>query len=327
MLDRALALRGRGPYVIQAAIASLHADEPRDWAADRGALRRALAADRLAGRRAQPRRRRRRGGRGPRPGSRSSTASTCDDYRYLHSTRGELLRRLGRTDEARAAYRRALELSPDDAERRLLERRLAELARRERFDQHALEHSAPSSSITRDAGIEASGSTRTTYRASADADHLHAGQDRAHIRLVDVERRREPRQVAGDRLTDELRRLRMLTGGADPPDDDPLASPGSRSRRRSPRPADGRSRPEAPPPGPRCRRRDRAAASSPRGRAVPSSRRSGRPAPGRRRRPWRSSETSPGRTRPRRTGLRRDHDRLARLRRSAAPSTAAAGAG
>ena len=31
-LDRALALRGRGPYVIQAAIASLHADEPRDWA-------------------------------------------------------------------------------------------------------------------------------------------------------------------------------------------------------------------------------------------------------------------------------------------------------
>ena len=30
-LDRALALRGRGPYVVQAAIASLHADEPRDW--------------------------------------------------------------------------------------------------------------------------------------------------------------------------------------------------------------------------------------------------------------------------------------------------------
>src|SRR5207244_4793005 len=30
-LDRALALHGRGPYVVQAAIASLHADEPRDW--------------------------------------------------------------------------------------------------------------------------------------------------------------------------------------------------------------------------------------------------------------------------------------------------------
>ena len=31
VLDRAFALRGRGPYVVQAAIASLHADEPRDW--------------------------------------------------------------------------------------------------------------------------------------------------------------------------------------------------------------------------------------------------------------------------------------------------------
>jgi RNA polymerase sigma-70 factor (ECF subfamily) len=49
------------------------------------------------------------------------------DYRYLHSTRGELLRRLGRTAEAREAYDRALELVHDDAERRLFERRLAEL--------------------------------------------------------------------------------------------------------------------------------------------------------------------------------------------------------
>ena len=32
VLDRALALRGRGPYVVQAAIASLHLDEPHDWA-------------------------------------------------------------------------------------------------------------------------------------------------------------------------------------------------------------------------------------------------------------------------------------------------------
>jgi RNA polymerase sigma-70 factor (ECF subfamily) len=48
-------------------------------------------------------------------------------YRYLDSTRGEFLRRLGRTDEARVAYRRALALVHDDAERRLLERRLSEL--------------------------------------------------------------------------------------------------------------------------------------------------------------------------------------------------------
>jgi len=50
-----------------------------------------------------------------------------EDYHYLHSTRGELLRRLGRPIEARDAYRRALALVHDDAERRLLERRLAEL--------------------------------------------------------------------------------------------------------------------------------------------------------------------------------------------------------
>jgi RNA polymerase sigma-70 factor (ECF subfamily) len=50
-----------------------------------------------------------------------------DEYHYLHSTRGELLRRLGRLDEARAAYGRALELVHDDAERRLLERKVVEL--------------------------------------------------------------------------------------------------------------------------------------------------------------------------------------------------------
>ena len=51
-----------------------------------------------------------------------------EDYHYLHATRGELLRRLDRTEEARDAYRRALTLVHDDAERRLLERQLAELS-------------------------------------------------------------------------------------------------------------------------------------------------------------------------------------------------------
>jgi RNA polymerase sigma-70 factor (ECF subfamily) len=51
-----------------------------------------------------------------------------DSYRYLHSTRAELLRRLGRTEEARAAYDRALELVHAEPERRFLKRRLAELA-------------------------------------------------------------------------------------------------------------------------------------------------------------------------------------------------------
>ena len=126
VLDRALALRGRGPYVVQAAIASLHADEPRDWpqiAALYGELSRltdspvveltravAVAED-----------------EGPQAGLDIVDRLALEDYRYLHSTRGELLRRLGRTEEAREAYGRALELAEDDAERRLLERRLAEL--------------------------------------------------------------------------------------------------------------------------------------------------------------------------------------------------------
>ena len=50
-----------------------------------------------------------------------------EDYPYLHSTRAELLRRLGRHAESRAAYGRAMALSHDDAERRLFARRLAEL--------------------------------------------------------------------------------------------------------------------------------------------------------------------------------------------------------
>ena len=50
-----------------------------------------------------------------------------DGYHYFHSTRAELLRRLDRGSEARAAYERALELVDADAERRLLERRLGEL--------------------------------------------------------------------------------------------------------------------------------------------------------------------------------------------------------
>ena len=54
-------------------------------------------------------------------------ALELDDYRYLHSTRGELLCRLGRLDEAAAAYRRALELTQAEPERRFLERRLASL--------------------------------------------------------------------------------------------------------------------------------------------------------------------------------------------------------
>jgi RNA polymerase sigma-70 factor (ECF subfamily) len=51
-------------------------------------------------------------------------------YRYLHSTRAELLRRTGRVEEARAAYARALPLARTEPERRFLARRMAELESR-----------------------------------------------------------------------------------------------------------------------------------------------------------------------------------------------------
>jgi RNA polymerase sigma-70 factor (ECF subfamily) len=127
VLDRALALRGRGPYVVQAAIASLHADDTRDWpqiaalyaelARLTGSpvveLTRAVAVAEAEGAEAGLRL--------------VDSLNGLDDYHYLHSTRGELLRRLGRVDEAQGAYLRALDLVHDDAERRLLERRLAAL--------------------------------------------------------------------------------------------------------------------------------------------------------------------------------------------------------
>jgi RNA polymerase sigma-70 factor (ECF subfamily) len=49
------------------------------------------------------------------------------DYQYFHATRAELLRRLGRADEARASFGRALELARAEPERRFIKRRLAEL--------------------------------------------------------------------------------------------------------------------------------------------------------------------------------------------------------
>jgi RNA polymerase sigma-70 factor (ECF subfamily) len=126
-LHRALALRGRGPYVVQAAIASLHADEPRDWdeiAALYGELARLTDSPVVELSRAVAVAE----AQGPDAGLAIVDGLQLDDYRYLHATRGELLRRLGRAGEARAAYARALHLAHDDAERRLLERRLAELS-------------------------------------------------------------------------------------------------------------------------------------------------------------------------------------------------------
>jgi RNA polymerase sigma-70 factor (ECF subfamily) len=126
VLDRALALHGRGAYVLQAAIASLHADEPRDWdqiAALYGELARLTDSPVVELSRAVAVAE----ADGPEPALDIVDRLALEDYHYLHATRGELLRRLGRTAEARDALGRALTLVHDDAERRVLERRLAEL--------------------------------------------------------------------------------------------------------------------------------------------------------------------------------------------------------
>jgi RNA polymerase sigma-70 factor (ECF subfamily) len=125
-LDRALALRGHGPYVIQGAIAALHTEEPRDWpqiAALYGELARLTGSPVVELGRAVAVAE----ADGPGAGLEIIDQLELEDYRYLHSARGELLRRLGRTEEARCAFERALKLVSDGTERRLLTQRLSEL--------------------------------------------------------------------------------------------------------------------------------------------------------------------------------------------------------
>jgi len=126
LLERAVALHGAGPYLVQAAIAELHLTEPRDWqqiAALYGVLagltgspivelNRAVAVAEVEG---------------PEAALALLDGLALADYRYFHSTRADLLRRVGRDADARRAYSRALELTQTDPERRFLEGRLAGL--------------------------------------------------------------------------------------------------------------------------------------------------------------------------------------------------------
>jgi RNA polymerase sigma-70 factor (ECF subfamily) len=132
VLDRAIAHRAPGPYQLQAAIAALHAQAPRpddtDWPQIAGLygalasttpspvveLNRAVAlamAD------------------GPAAGLPllDALAPDLDGYHLFHAARADLLRRLDRGAESTAAYRRALELATNPAERSFLQRRLAQL--------------------------------------------------------------------------------------------------------------------------------------------------------------------------------------------------------
>jgi RNA polymerase sigma-70 factor (ECF subfamily) len=126
-VDRAIALGGRGNYVLQAAIAVLHTEDPPDWeqiAALYGELARLSGSPVVELNRAAAI-----GEAGdPEAALELVDGLDLDRYPYLHSTRASLLLRVGRADEARAAYARALELIHSEPERRFIERRLAELS-------------------------------------------------------------------------------------------------------------------------------------------------------------------------------------------------------
>ena len=127
----AAAARSAGPYAIQAAIAAEHVAEVTDWTRVAALyallgeldpspvveLNRAVAVSMVAG---------------PEAGLdlvERLESGRLADYHLLHATRADMLRRLGRGEQAAAAYRRARELTANPAERAFLDRRLGELSR------------------------------------------------------------------------------------------------------------------------------------------------------------------------------------------------------
>ena len=134
LLDRAMRMRRVGPYQLQAAISALHDDAATagetDWAQIAGLYRllgetepspvielnRAVAVAMADG---------------PTAGlalmDEVASGGQLEDYPYLHAARADLLRRLGREDEAIRAYERAIGLTANEPERAFLERRVAKL--------------------------------------------------------------------------------------------------------------------------------------------------------------------------------------------------------
>jgi RNA polymerase sigma-70 factor (ECF subfamily) len=135
LVRRALESRRFGPFTLQAAIAAVHAEAPTaaatDWAQIVGlydVLLRADPAPIIELNRAAAVAMR----DGPAAGLALIDAilarEELGDYPFAHSARAELLRRLERATEARAAYQRALELARQEPERRFLERRISGLS-------------------------------------------------------------------------------------------------------------------------------------------------------------------------------------------------------
>jgi RNA polymerase sigma-70 factor (ECF subfamily) len=134
LVEAAIATNRLGPYTLQAAIAAAHDEAPSSEATDWGRivalydllgmvapspvvdLNRAAAVAMRDGPEA-----------GLAPIDDLLARGELTEYHLAHAARADLLRRLGRVAEARAAYRRALELVPQERERRFLKRRLAEL--------------------------------------------------------------------------------------------------------------------------------------------------------------------------------------------------------
>jgi RNA polymerase sigma-70 factor (ECF subfamily) len=134
LVERALASRRIGPYTLQAAIAEVHAEAPvaaaTDWSRIVGlydVLVRAEPSPVVEPNRAAAVAMR----DGPAAGLALVNAilarGDLADYPLAHSARADLCRRLGKTGDARASYERALSLTRQEPQRRLLERRLAEL--------------------------------------------------------------------------------------------------------------------------------------------------------------------------------------------------------
>ena len=126
LLEAALRRGHAGPYVVQAAIAERHLQQPRDWAQiaalyealaqQTGSpvvqLNQAIAIAEL---------------HGPDAGLAVLDQLELHQYRYFHSTRAHLLQRAGREIEARQAFERALELAQTEPERLFLQDRLGDL--------------------------------------------------------------------------------------------------------------------------------------------------------------------------------------------------------
>jgi RNA polymerase sigma-70 factor (ECF subfamily) len=134
LLERAVSLFGSGTYTIQAAIADLHLQEPRDWQniallyqqleditrSPVVTMNRTVAVAELEG---------------PEAALSILDGLSLSGYRYYHSTRADLLRRLGRYHEAAVEYTRARDLTQPGPELKFLESRLAQLAREPRSSQ------------------------------------------------------------------------------------------------------------------------------------------------------------------------------------------------